>query len=249
MIAGITEGITTYAAAIRHVSRFGLWGYVLLPGLLSLLLALGILSMAWGLSDNLAGLILGWWSWDWGRSVVEIIAQVLGGLLIIAVGAVLFKQLIMVVLAPVMSILSAKVEAQITGKQPDDSFSVGRVFSEMVRGLRVALRNIVRELSATFFLLLLGLIPVLTPFTTLLIFLIQSYYAGFGNADYTLERHYSYRDSVRFVQQHRGLSIGNGIVFMLLFLSVVGFLFALPLGTVAATLQTLKRIDHVPGGV
>ena len=100
-------------------------------------------------------------------------------------------------------------------------------------------------LQRTIFLLIIGLIPVFTPFTTALIFLLQSYYAGFGNMDFTLERHFKFKESVRFVKKNRGLAIGNGIVFMLLFLSVVGFLFALPLGTVSATIQSLKKIDPV----
>jgi CysZ protein len=38
---------------------------------------------------------------------------------------------------------------------------------------------------------------------------------------------------VRFVRRNRGLAIGNGTVYLLLLLSVVGFLVALPLATVA----------------
>ena len=112
------------------------------------------------------------------------------------------------------------------------------MISDMLRGLRLAIRNATRELLATALLFLIGLIPVLTPFTTALIFLLQSYYAGFGNTDFTLERHFNYRESVRYVQRNRGLTLGNGIIFMALFLSVVGFIIALPLGTVAAALQT-----------
>lgn len=243
MLKGILEGISTYSTAIKHISKHGLWGFVLLPGLLSLLLAIGIITLAWGLSDDLGGLIDIWWPWDWGRSVVEKIAQIFGGILIVAFGAILFKQLLMVILAPIMSLLSAKVEEQITGIKSTTSFSLGKIISDLLRGLRIALRNVFRELFASIFLFLIGLIPVFTPFTTAMIFLIQSYYAGFGNTDLTLERHFNYRDSVNFVRNNRSLSIGNGIVFMLLFLSVIGFLFALPLGTVAATIQTLKRLE------
>jgi CysZ protein len=65
------------------------------------------------------------------------------------------------------------------------------------------------------------------------IFVTQAYYAGFGNLDFTLERHFRVRESVRFVRRNRGLAIGNGTVYLLLLLSVVGFLVALPLATVA----------------
>ena len=246
MISNIVEGLTTYGAAIKHVSKHRLWMYILLPGLLSLMLAAMVISSAYGFSDNLGGLIDNLWRWDFGKSVVEKIAQVFGGILILAVGAILFKQILMVVMAPFMSILSAKVEEQVTGIKPEAPFSVNKMISDVLRGLRLAIRNVTRELLATAFLFIIGLIPVFTPFTTALIFIIQSYYAGFGNTDFALERRYNYRDSIKYVRRHRGVTIGNGIIFMLLFLSVIGFLFALPLATVAATLQTVKRVENNP---
>ena len=174
MIANIFKGITTYKAAFRHISKNGLWLYVLLPGLLSLLLAGGVISFAYGLSDDIGGMIDGFWKWEFGKSVVEKIAQVFGGLLILIIGVIIFKQLIMVVLSPFMSILSAKVEEQVTGVKSDAGFSFSKAIKDIMRGLRIALRNITRELLVTSFLFLLGLIPLFTPFATVLIFLVQS---------------------------------------------------------------------------
>lgn len=60
--------------------------------------------------------------------------------------------------------------------------------------------------------------------------------------DFTLERHFGVKDSILFVRQNRGLAAGNGTVTMLLMMTVVGFIFILPLGTVAATIETVKRV-------
>ncbi len=120
------------------------------------------------------------------------------------------------------------------------------IISDFVRGLRLAIRNIIRELFFTLIILLLGLIPILSPFVAIAIFVVQAYYAGFGNMDYTLERYYRVKGSVDFVRDHKGLAIGNGTVFLLLLLTGIGFLFALPLGTVAATTETLKRLPETP---
>lgn len=243
MIKNIISGMTMYGAAFRHISKHGLWLYVLLPGIISLILAGLVGSFAYGLSDDLGGVIDGFWKWEFGRSIVEKIAQVFGGLLILIIGAILFKQILMVVLSPFMSILSAKVEEQVTGIKSDAKFSVSKAIADVSRGLRIAIRNVTRELLATAILFIIGLIPVVTPFTTALIFLIQSYYAGFGNTDFTLERHYNYKNSIGFVKRNRSMTLGNGIVFMFLFLSVIGFLFAMPFSTVAATLQSLEKIE------
>ncbi|MEK7255392.1 MAG: EI24 domain-containing protein, partial [Bacteroidota bacterium] len=179
---------------------------------------------------------------------VEKIAQLFGGLLVLAVGLLIFKQLVFVVTSPFMSLLSEKVENQLRGKPGGGNWSPNQILSDILRGLRIALRNLIRELLATIFLLLLGLFPLFTPFTTALIFILQAYYVGFGNMDFALERHFRYRESIRFVHRHRALALGNGVVFLLLLLTFIGFLFAISLGTVAATIETVKRLpNNSPG--
>jgi CysZ protein len=112
------------------------------------------------------------------------------------------------------------------------------------RGIRINLRNLGWELVITIPLLILGLIPVVNFVTTPLAFLVQAYYAGFGNMDYTLERHYKYRESVNFVKKNRGLAIGNGIVFMgCLLIPVIGIIIVLPLSATAASVVTLERLE------
>ncbi|MEZ4960809.1 MAG: EI24 domain-containing protein [Saprospiraceae bacterium] len=243
MITGIIEGLANYGAAIRHISRYRMWNYIMLPGILCAGIGIGIFSLAWGLSDNVGDWLDNLWPWDWGRQLVAAVAQLFGGLLVLLAGLLLFKQIIMVLLAPFMSLLSEKVEHQIRGeKAPSIPFSPGRIAADIVRGLKIALRNLIRELLITILLLMVGLIPIFTPFTTALIFLFQAYYAGFGNVDFALERHFGYRDSIRFVHKNRGLALGNGIFFIGMLFSFVGFLFALPLGTVAATIGVSKKL-------
>lgn len=243
MIKGLIAGISSYGEAARLMSRHNLWRYAVIPSLLTVFLGFAIFSTAWGLSDNLGELLDNLWPWEWGSSVVSKIAQVFGGFLILAVGLVIFKQLIMVISAPFMSLLSERVENAIRGHPSEVSLTLKRAFYEMARGLRIAIRNIIRELLGTFLLLILGIIPLFTPFTTVLIFLLQSYYAGFGNLDFTLERHLSYRDSIKFVSRHRGLTIGNGAIFLISLLTFVGFLFVVSLSTAAAAIETVKRLD------
>jgi CysZ protein len=73
--------------------------------------------------------------------------------------------------------------------------------------------------------------------------MVQAYYAGFGNMDYTLERHYKYKDSLQFVRKHRGLAIGNGIVFILfLLIPVIGVILVLPLSVTAASTRTVQAL-------
>ncbi|MBK8566408.1 MAG: EI24 domain-containing protein [Saprospiraceae bacterium] len=244
MLTNFFDGITSYGAAFRHISKHGLWAYVLLPGLLTILIAVAVFGAAWGLSDNIGDQLDNLWKWETGRKLVEKIAQVFGGLLVLAFSFIIFKQLVLVIASPFMSFLSEKVESQLLGKESTSGFTLTQAISDIVRGLRIAVRNLLREMTATIFLLLLGLFPLFTPFTTFLVFVLQAYYAGFGNLDFALERKCRYRESLAFVQNNRMLAIGNGTVYLLLLFTFIGFLVALPVGVVAATLETNKRLSN-----
>ncbi|MCW9038496.1 EI24 domain-containing protein, partial [Altibacter sp.] len=112
--------------------------------------------------------------------------------------------------------------------------------SQLWRGIRINVRNLGMELLLSIPILLLGLIPVIGVVAAFLLFLVQSFYAGYGNMDYTLERHFSYTESIRFVKKHRGIAIGNGIVFMaMLVIPVLGIILVLPLSVTAASTETI----------
>ena len=146
--------------------------------------------------------------------------------------------------APFMSPVSEKIEAYLYGdvqhKHRKTSF-----FDQLWRGIKINIRNLFRALLITLPILLLKFIPIVNIFSTILVFLVQAYYAGFGNMDYTLERHYGYKQSVQFVSKNKGFATGNGIVFMLLLLvPFVGIIFVLLLSVTAASKRTLQIIHQ-----
>lgn len=237
------DGLKAYGRAFRAISKLGLWAYTLIPALITLGL-MGLIGFsAYGFSDNFGNFITGWWRWEWGADVVASIGSWLGGILIGVFGILILKYVVLIVVAPFMSLLSEKVESKLTGVTSTSSFKLSKAIQDMIRGLRLALRNISRELFFTLLLLLIGLIPLIGFISPVLIFIVQAYYAGFGNTDYTLERRFTVRQSVNFARQHKGLMIGNGTVFMALLMTGIGFLFAPPLATVAATLEGVERLE------
>jgi hypothetical protein len=46
------------------------------------------------------------------------------------------------------------------------------------------------------------------------------------------------------VRRYRGLAVGNGIIYLLLYFTVIGFVFALPLSTIAGTVEAMKKIKQ-----
>lgn len=243
MLGSFLAGVSAYGRALQLCVKHNLWIYFLVPAVLCILLGGGMLYGIWNISDDFGNWLASFWPFKWGKNWIDNVAQVFGGLAVAAFGFIIFRNLVLALAGPFMSLLSEKVENRLRGQQ-SAPFKMSGFLSDLLRGIRIAIRLIVRELFFTTVLFLIGLIPGLAIITTPLIFLVQAYYAGAGNLDFALERHFGVRDSVRFVRQHRGLAIGNGMVYLLLLLSVVGFLVALPLATIAATVETEKRVKQ-----
>ena len=243
MIKSFLNGLKAYARAFQLISKLGLWGYFIIPALISLIIG-GVVGFSiWGFSDNIGDFLTAFYPWERGRFIVDGIATAFGGVLMAGSGLIIYKHAVLILSAPFMSPLSEKVENHLLGIEQPMSFSIPQMISDLVRGLQIAMRNIIRELFYLFLLVLLGLLPIFSPFAAIGIFLVQAFYAGFGNIDYTLERHLNVRDSIHFVRANRMLALGNGVVFMGLLAIGIGFLIAPPLGTIAATVETVKRLD------
>lgn len=242
MIKNIIEGVKAYFGAFQLISKLKLWKYFIIPMFISFITAGSIIGLAYGLSDNIGHYIANFWKWEFGKHTFEVISTFFSGLLIVVIGLILYKHIVMALSAPFMSPVSEKIEDYYRGE--DHKHRVTSFQEQLIRGIRINLRNLTREIFLTIPILLLGLIPVIGIISTILLFLTQAYYAGFGNMDYTLERHFKYKESINFVKRNKGLAIGNGIVFMLfLLIPIVGVILVLPLSVTAATTQTIKKIQ------
>lgn len=242
MVKNIFKGIKAYASALGLISTLGLWKYFAVPVLISFITASLIGLSAWSWSDNVANTIDLLWIWEWGADWFHGFAEILGGILIIILGLIVYKHIVMALSAPFMSPVSTAIEHHFLGEKHIHRNTSNT--SQLWRGIRINVRNLAMEIFITIPLLILSLIPVLNIVTTVLLFLVQAYYAGFGNMDYTLERHYGYKESVGFVKRHKGVAIGNGIIFtIMLFIPVIGVLMVLPLSVTAASSQTIRFIQ------
>jgi CysZ protein len=243
MFKNIITGIKGYAGTFRLINQLRLWKYFGVPILISVISATLIGLLSWVLSDSIGGLISKIWFWEWGAETFRKISNFLGALTILALGLITYKHLILALSAPFMSPVSEKIEAHLLGEVQQHRNTT--IATQLWRGVRINVRNLLLELMFTIPLLILSFIPGAAIFTVILIFLIQAYYAGFGNMDYTLERHFKYDESVKFVRNNSGIAIGNGIVFMaMLFIPVIGIILVLPLSVTASTTETLRLLKE-----
>ena len=157
----------------------------------------------------------------------------------------LFKYLFLIVGSPLFAYLSEKTESIIEGK--DYPFNLKQLLKDVIRGVKLALRNTLWQTVYTVSLLILSFFPVVGWITPLITLFIECYYYGFSMLDYSCERHkLSPSESITYIGNHKGLAIGNGMVFYLMHLvPVVGWVLAPSYAVVAATISVYHQKDEV----
>mgnify|MGYP001022066614 FL=1 len=243
MISNLIDGLKAYLEAYEVISRLKLWRFFMIPMLISVLIFLSIVLVSISFSDEIGLYISSFWSWDFGKETINTVSMILGGIILISIGLIVFKHLVMILSAPFMGPISKKIEDDFTGVTSQTQ--VSSPLTLMFRSIKISSRNLFRELLLSIPILILGLIPLIGFFSLFLLFLMQAYFAGFGNMDYTLERHFSYQKSIQFVKANKGIAIGNGLVFMLfLLIPFVGVIFIIPFSVTSATIATVKIINQ-----
>jgi CysZ protein len=243
MISNLIDGLKAYLEAYRVISRLKLWRFFMIPMLISVVVFLSVVLVSISFSEVIGLYISSFWSWDFGKETINTVSMILGGIILISIGLILFKHLVMILSAPFMGPISKKIEDDFIGVT--SQVQVSSPLTLMFRSLKISSRNLFRELLFSIPILLLGLIPFIGFFSLIFLFLMQAYFAGFGNMDYTLERHFSYQKSIQFVKKNKGIAIGNGLVFMLfLLIPFVGIIFIIPFSVTSATIATVKIINE-----
>ena len=169
-----------------------------------------------------------------------IFGQVILQLVLIMFYFSLFKFLFLIIGSPLFAYLSEKTEAIMEGK--DFPFSFSQLLKDIARGIKLALRNAFWQTIYIVSILILSFIPFFGWFTPLFALMIECYYLGFSMLDYSCERNkLSASQSVAFISAHKGLAIGNGIVFYLMHLVlIVGWVLAPSYAVIAATISIYK---------
>lgn len=148
----------------------------------------------------------------------------------------IFKYLILIIGSPVFAYLSEKTEAIIEGKE--HSFNWPELKKDCIRSSRLALRNCGWQSVYLLALILLSLVPVVGWITPIIALLMECYYFGCSMLDYSFARaNFNPAQSIAFTSRHKGLAIGNGILFYLMHIVII---LAPAYAIIAATLTVHK---------
>jgi len=251
LLKEIIIAIQSYIDAHYFIGKHKLWKWILIPGIIyTFLFAVGIYYFWISSGDAVTWLsrTIGVETWlqkersEWLSFLFLMIGMMLRLILVLFYFS-LFKYLFLIIGSPVFAYLSEKTSSIIEGR--DFPFSLSQLLKDAWRGSKLALRNTLWQTVYVVLLLFLSFIPLFGWVTPLIALFIECYYYGFSMMDYSCERNkLSPGASIEFISRHKGLAIGNGLIFYLMHgLIVIGWILAPAYAVVAATLS-LHRIKN-----
>lgn len=263
----LTYGLNGFGRAPRFALRNGMGWMFLMPLLLWALFAFGLfqagawavdVAQAWaekhmGLQVQ-AGSREGWAGmWDnvkaFANGARDVLVLIILKVAIFWLLGLVGKYVVLILLSPLLAYASERTEELLTGKRTP--FHLGRWMREVLRGIIMAFRNGAVETliniaawGATLFL------PILGPFTAILLWTLSCWFYGFSMFDYIHERHgLGLRASLRTARQRPGMVLANGMLFNLLMkIPVLGLMTAPLMGSIGAVLAShaSRTIGYAP---
>ena len=236
-----------YPKAYRFLSEKKLWGSALIPGGISLLLLLIMIYLAIGFSDEISAWLLSWTNVQDATStfghILALIVLWLIRFIMITIFYVSYKVLMINFMAPLLFLFSNEVLNTMHGKKTEAPIKWNIFIVEFFKGISDAIRILIKELFIIGLISLMALLaPVFSPFAPFVIIAVESYFIGISMVDHTAAyRGYTVEEGRNLRKKNKGLSLGVGLGFTVLFLvPLFGVLVAPSLGITSACLGVEK---------
>jgi CysZ protein len=248
LLKEIIIAIQAYFEAHEFIRKHRLWKWILIPGIVYTIMFVVGMYFFWHSTNDAV-------SWLSSRVGIEtwlkqqrngllhflfIMAELIIRILLMLFYFSLFKYLFLIIGSPVFAYLSEKTESILEGKEVP--FSLRQLLKDAWRGIQVAVRNTLWQTVYIVALLLLSFVPVVGWIAPMISLFVECYYYGFSMLDYSCERaQLPPAQSIRFIGHHRGLAVGNGLLFYTMHIvPVAGWILAPAYAVVAATLSLHK---------
>lgn len=244
MLKEFVIAFQSWSEAHRFIQTHRPFKWTIIPGIIYSLFFIVGMYFFWQLSDNVV-------SWISDQLRIEpwlekersqwlgfffVMAGIMLRLIMVLFNFSLFKYIILIIGSPVFVYLSEKTEAIIEEKE--HSFNWPELKKDASRGIKLALRNAGWQSIYLAVLFLLSLIPLIGWITPVIALFMECYYFGFSMLDYSFARNnFTPAQSAAFISKHKGLAIGNGLLFYVMHIAIV---LAPPYAVVAATLSVQK---------
>ncbi|MFN5325973.1 MAG: EI24 domain-containing protein [Bacteroidota bacterium] len=244
MLKDFIISIQSYFKAHELIKTHKLWKWILIPGLIYAVL----FTVSMYFFSKSANAVINWlnvetglqkWLTTLDQSWIGFLFTI-GGIIIWIILMLLyfsmFKYIWLILGAPVFSFLTQRTISIL--EQTPMPVQPQHYIELMVDGIKMAARNTVWQTIYVIAIIFISMLPLLGWATPLLAGMVECYFYGFSMLNYSFEKFNSSNfNSSTFINQHRGLAIGNGMVFYLMHCIVfVGWIFAPAYAVVAATI-------------
>ena len=253
MLKEIVIAIQSYGKAHQFIRKNRLWKWIIIPGIIYALLfmlsmyffgktatnVIEYFTKAIGLSD---------WIQTFQNSWLGFLFT-LGGIILWIILMFfyfsLFKYLWLILVSPIFAYLSEKTEATLEGREYP--FTMQQLVKDAIRGVKLAARNTIWQTVYTISIMIISFIPVVGWATPILAMFVECYYYGFSMLDYSFERRkISPQQSISIIGQHKGLAIGNGMIFYLMHIvPIIGWVLAPAYAVIAATISIMDQKSQI----
>jgi CysZ protein len=211
-------GLSTYKEAWHFIRKHKMWWYFLIP----ILLFIGMYYLGYTF-QNLQNASKATENDGIFRSAWIFFLRTLYWLLALVIFNFM-RYIIIIMISPLLSVVSERVERIITGNVY--KFNLVQIIKDVKRTINLAIRNIIWEFgiiaiiyAASYLILYIFQVSFLAKYVaTILSMFVAFYYYGFGFIDYINERRrMNIQQSIDFVKKNRGFAVGLGMVFTVVF--------------------------------
>lgn len=238
----IKLGLKSYGKAFSFIFKNKLGWTFLIPVVLNILLFAVAQNYIIELIDYIKSFVEEWSfikDSDFLSGAMSVVLGFFIEILFFIAFAYLGGYIVLIIMAPLLSYISEKTEQILTGN--DYGFNFGYLIKDTLRGIIMAIKNMIIEIGFLILAFILGFIPIIGWFAAIALFFISAYFYGFSFIDYNNERQrLTVKESTAMVKKYKGIAISNGGVFavslLIPFCGSYLALFVAILSVVAATL-------------
>lgn len=238
----------SYGQVFRTLDKYRLWSVLILPSILSLIIAIVIGFLAWVSSDDILNYFSNKYRFiDYNTSagnIFEIVATIAIRGLTFFLYLKMFRYLILILLSPVFVNISNVLYNKVVGEE--HKMNIWSYCFCSFRSIELSLRNFVLDVLLTLLLLILSIIILwIVPLIPILILIVESYFFAVVLMDYRYEMEgISKKESIRKCRELPGIPIGIGLVFnLILLIPLLGVMFGPVLALIASeeSISQLKK--------
>ncbi|MDQ3110131.1 MAG: EI24 domain-containing protein [Bacteroidota bacterium] len=246
------KGVSFHIRAFQFIAKHGLWAYFIYPVVIMAALWIFGFWSTFALGDTIADAVIELLGLKdshegWVGKLLSVLSFIIGLLLKVLLFFVFnsfLKFIVLIICSPIMALLSEKVDEINSGKK--FPFSFVQLLKDIFRSILVTFRTLFFQSLIFIACMFIGWVPVIGWAVVPFLWMVGWYFLGFNMMDYTYERRkMNISEGAAFTRKHKGIAIGNGMVFSaLLWIPFLGIALAPVVSAVAGTLATIDAMKE-----